>query len=60
MPPKPQEVYRKLLQEGWMDAGGKGSHKKLRRGKRSVVVPMHRKDLAVGTWHKIQRDAGWK
>lgn len=59
MPPKPPEIYRRLLREGWADAGGKGSHRKLVRGDRMIILPYHRSELAKGTWEKIKRDAGW-
>lgn len=59
MPPKPPEVYRRALREGWVDKGGKGSHRKLEKGGRVLIIPYHRKELARGTWERIKRDAGW-
>ena len=44
MPPKPFEIYRRLLREGWQDVGGgKGSHRKLKRGDRTIMLPLRRK-----------------
>ena len=41
MPPKPFEIYRRLLREGWQDVGGgKGSHRKLKRGDRTIMLPL--------------------
>ena len=46
MPPKPFEIYRRLLREGWQDVGGgKGSHRKLKRGDRTIMLPLRRKEL---------------
>lgn len=56
MPPKPPEIYRWALRHGWRDAGGKGSHRKLEKGERVVVLPYHRKELARGTWLKVKRE----
>ena len=45
MPPKPFEIYRRLLREGWQDVGGgKGSHRKLKRGDRTIMLPLRRKE----------------
>lgn len=59
MPPKPPEIYRRLLREGWTGVGGKGSHRKLVKDGRMIILPYHRLELAKGTWEKIKRDAGW-
>lgn len=60
MPPKPLEIYRRLLKEGWRDAGGKGSHRKLVKDGSVIVLPLHRRELAKGTWEKLRKDAGWR
>ncbi len=59
MPPKPPEIYRWALRHGWIDKGGKGSHRKLERFGRVVVIPYHRKELARGTWERLKRDMGY-
>lgn len=59
MPPKPPEIYRWALRSGWKDAGGRGSHRKLEKDGRFVVLPYHRKELARGTWQKLKRDLGY-
>ena len=60
MPPKPPEIYTRLIREGWKDEGGKGSHRKLERDGELIILPYHRKELAKGTWEKIRKQAGWK
>jgi predicted RNA binding protein YcfA (HicA-like mRNA interferase family) len=37
---------------------GKGSHIKLRHGDGATVVPMHRGDMATGTYRAILRRVG--
>ena len=37
----------------------KGSHRKFRRGDRTVIVPHPKKDLPLGTARSIARMAGW-
>lgn len=60
MPPKPFEIYRRLLREGWQDNGCKGYHRKLSKDGKRVTVPLHRKELAKSTWERIRKDAGWR
>ena len=51
------DVVRALMRVGFVKAGQKGSHVKLRRDRSSVIVPMHR-EIAPGTLHSIARQAG--
>lgn len=61
MPPKPSEVYRRLVREGWrVQEGGKGSHRKLRKDGVTIIVPYHRKELPRGLWESIRKTAGWR
>lgn len=55
------EVIKRLKQEGWRLAGGKGNHQKFKHPDRSgqVVIPHPRKNLSVGTLRDIYRLAGW-
>jgi predicted RNA binding protein YcfA (HicA-like mRNA interferase family) len=39
-------------------SGGKGSHRKLSNGRRTVIVPTHRGAVPVGTLASILRQAG--
>ncbi|WP_204792897.1 type II toxin-antitoxin system HicA family toxin [Olsenella profusa] len=39
--------------------GGRGSHRRLEKGRRVLIVPYHRRELARATSERINRDAGW-
>jgi predicted RNA binding protein YcfA (HicA-like mRNA interferase family) len=43
---------------GFRQVRQRGSHVVLRRGEAVTVVPLHRRDLAVGTLHDILKQAG--
>ena len=63
MPKRPSsdEVAKVLRRHGFVLVGQKGSHAKFRRDgspSRTVIVPMGRKDLRVGTFHSILEQAG--
>lgn len=63
MPKRPSsdDVAKVLRRHGFMLVSQKGSHAKYRRGgapARTVIVPMGRKDLRVGTFHSIIEQAG--
>ncbi len=52
-------IVRRLLAEGFELVGGKGSHKKFRRGAVTVIVPHPKKNLPFGTARNIAKMAGW-
>jgi predicted RNA binding protein YcfA (HicA-like mRNA interferase family) len=53
------QVIKALEKIGFREVpGGKGSHRKLSNGKRTVVVPTHREAIPVGTLASILRQAG--
>ncbi|HYF08147.1 MAG TPA: type II toxin-antitoxin system HicA family toxin [Acetobacteraceae bacterium] len=55
------EVVRLLLRDGWIDAGGKGSHRNFRHPGRpgKVTVPMHgSRDLSIGVIRSIEKQSG--
>jgi predicted RNA binding protein YcfA (HicA-like mRNA interferase family) len=56
-----RQLFKKLKDEGWKCAGGKGDHKKFKHPKKPghVVVPHPRKDIPVGTLRSIYRQAEW-
>ena len=63
MPPKypictPTEVHKALMQVGFWDVKQTGSHIKMTNGNRIVIVPMHNKDLKIGTLKGILEQAG--
>ncbi|MCS7069127.1 MAG: type II toxin-antitoxin system HicA family toxin [Meiothermus sp.] len=59
MPPKPDEVVRKLKRLGFEEADARGSHRFFRHpdGRRTVVA-FHRKELKKGTWKAILKQIG--
>jgi predicted RNA binding protein YcfA (HicA-like mRNA interferase family) len=54
-------IIDRLKRDGWIEAGGKGSHRKFRNPVtgQSLVVPHPKKDLPTGTAQKIAKQAGW-
>jgi len=55
------ELKRWLEQRGCTFEPGKGSHLKVRIGKRSSVLPMHaKKDLGKGLENAIKKQLGLK
>jgi len=52
-------IIKRLLAEGWEEISTRGSHHKLRKGDRTVIVPHPRKDLPTGTARSIAKLAGW-
>jgi predicted RNA binding protein YcfA (HicA-like mRNA interferase family) len=55
-----KELIRLLESKGFVLDRSKGSHQIYRMpdGSRRVVVPLHNKDLAKGTFHAILKQAG--
>jgi len=52
-------LLRVLLRTGWSVARQRGSHVRLKKGTRSVSVPVHRgRPLPTGTLASILDDAG--
>ena len=62
MPMKPREMIKLLNDNGFVEVSQSGSHKKLFNSKtnRTVIVPMHSKELKKGTEQRILKDAGLK
>lgn len=63
MPKRPSsdDVAKVLRRHGFLLVGQKGSHAKYRKvgsPTRTVVVPMGRRNLRVGTFHAIIEQAG--
>lgn len=53
-----RKLIQKLERDGYELISVKGSHRKYRKGKRTVVVPDPKKDLPTGTVRQIYRQAG--
>ncbi|AJE48095.1 type II toxin-antitoxin system HicA family toxin [Celeribacter indicus] len=54
-----REIIKRLLSEGFEKVSQKGSHVKLRKGTRTVIVPHPKRDLPRGTARQIAKAAGW-
>ena len=56
-----KEVIRRLKKESWIKVRTKGSHWQFSHSiiKRIVTVPHPEKDLTIGTYKSICRQAGW-
>jgi predicted RNA binding protein YcfA (HicA-like mRNA interferase family) len=55
------EVSRILLNAGWMETGGKGSHRNFRHPDKpgKVTVPFHgSRDLSIGVIRSIEKQTG--
>lgn len=62
MPMKPKEMEKLLLKNGFIFHRQRGSHKLYYnpQTKRTAVVPIHSKDLKIGTEQQILKQAGLK
>ena len=47
-----------LLRHGFIFISQKGSHKKFRKGERTVIVPDLKKEIPLGTFASILRQSG--
>ncbi|WP_226560726.1 type II toxin-antitoxin system HicA family toxin [Salipiger thiooxidans] len=54
-----RKIIAKLESEGFTKIHQKGSHVKLRKGDRTVIVPHPKRDLPKGTARNIAKMAGW-
>ncbi len=54
-----RELLMRLRVAGWQEVGVRGSHHKLARNGRTLIVPVHgKRDVPAGTLHAILRQAG--
>ncbi|WNH47593.1 type II toxin-antitoxin system HicA family toxin [Stenotrophomonas aracearum] len=51
---------KRLRADGFEVVSVRGSHHKLRKGARTVILPHPKKDLPPGTVNSILRQAGWR
>lgn len=54
-----RKLLKMLLNDGFEVISVQGSHHKLRKGDRKVILPHPKKDLPEGTVRSIYRQAGW-
>lgn len=55
---KDKDLLKLLERNGWQVIRINGSHYKMRKGNKTVIVPVHKKDMKIGTLNAILRDAG--
>ncbi|MDP0925660.1 type II toxin-antitoxin system HicA family toxin [Paracoccus onubensis] len=53
-----KKLLKMLKAEGFEEVSKKGSHLKLRKGERTVILPHPKKDLPLGTVRSIYEQAG--
>ena len=53
------KLMKLLRKDGFEPVGAKGSHHKLRKGEKTVILPHPKKDLPLGTVRAIYKQAGW-
>lgn len=53
------KIIKRLKSEGFEVVSITGSHHKLRKGEKTVIVPHPKKDLPTGTARNIAKMAGW-
>jgi len=54
-----KKIIKRLLSEGFEVVQQRGSHMKLRKGNRTVIVPHPKSDLPNGTARNLAKMAGW-
>ncbi len=54
-----KRIMARMLKEGFAVVSQNGSHVKLRKDGKTVIVPHPKKDLPVGTARNIAKQAGW-
>ena len=57
---KDRDVLKLLLKNGWEEINVKGSHHKVKKGKDTLTVPVHGKDMDKGLLIAILKQAGLK
>ena len=62
MPMKPREMIKLLIDNGFVEVSENGSHKKMFNSttNKTIIVPMHSKELKKGTEQAILKEAGLK
>jgi predicted RNA binding protein YcfA (HicA-like mRNA interferase family) len=53
-----RHIIAVLLKKGFIEIDQTGSHKKLRKDNRTVIVPSPRKEIPHGTFTSILRQSG--
>jgi len=51
-------IINTLLRQGFIFISQKGSHKKFRKGERTVIIPDPKTEIPLGTFASILRQSG--
>lgn len=62
MPIRPEQMEKRILEDGWKFKEQNGSHRKYTHPTKpgKVTIPFHKKDLTKGTENAILKQAGLK
>ena len=52
-------VLKRLANEGWKKKSVRGSHVKLYKNDKIIVVSVSKREIPLGTYRTIARQAGW-
>ena len=57
-----REIIKMLKKDGWMLVRSKGSHSQFKHADKKglVTVPHPNKDIPLGTFKSIKKQAGWE
>lgn len=53
-----KHIQRTLEKYGFIVVSQKGSHLKLRKESHTVILPMHSKEMPIGTFRSVVRQSG--
>jgi len=56
--PSSKQIIKVLIDNGFSFISQKGSHAKYQKGSRTVIVPCPKKEIPLGTFRSIVRQAG--
>ena len=56
--PSSQKIINTLLKNGFVFISQRGSHQKYRKEDKTVIVPVPRKEIPIGTFRSIIRQSG--
>ncbi|MDP4038370.1 MAG: type II toxin-antitoxin system HicA family toxin [bacterium] len=54
------QIVKVLRKKGFVLISQRGSHAKFRKASKTVIVPMAKKEIPMGTFHSIVRQSGLK
>lgn len=55
---KDKDFYKLLLKNGWELKSINGSHHKLTKNDKIIILPIHNKDLKKGLENKLRKETG--